>query len=320
MIQLPLPTSDAQDTVPLQVPLPAGFEQWRDIYLNLGEKVLVFLVIALLLYLLTRICRRLLRVHIEDVNRRHILRKWITYGYVVLLALVGIALFADALAGLGTFLAVILAGVAFALQDVLKSIVGWLYISGRSGVQVGSRVEIGGVVGDVIDIGVLKTTVLEIGNLVYGRQSTGRMITIPNHKMLSESVHLSSADNPFVWQEVQIVVTFESDWKRAEAILNEIGNEIYAEVAPDLEQGFRVLERRYAFKYGARTPIVYITLSKQGVELTLRFLIHVRRRRGSVDDVNRRVLVALEKEPGVELAYPTYNVRRAGVEESSALH
>ncbi|HET7274687.1 MAG TPA: mechanosensitive ion channel domain-containing protein [Longimicrobiaceae bacterium] len=311
MIQLPLPGPTTPDSVSISVPFPAGFERWRDVYLDLGEKVVVFLVIALLLYLLTRFGGRLLRIHIEDVNRRHILRKWISYGYVVLLGLVAVALFADALVGLGTVLAVLLAGVAFALQDVLKSIVGWLYISGRSGVQVGSRVEVDGVVGDVIDIGVLKTTVLEIGNLVFGRQSTGRMVTIPNHKMLSENVHLSSAENPFVWQEVQILVTFESDWKRAEAILQEIGNDIYEDVAPDLEEGFRVLERRYAFKYGARTPIVYVTLGTKGVELALRFLIHVRRRRGSVDDVNRRVLIALENEPGVQLAYPTYRIRQA---------
>ncbi len=256
-----------------------------------------------------------MRANIEDVNRRHIIRKWISYGYAVLLVLTAVALFADALTGLGTVLAVILAGVAIALQDILKSVVGWMYISTRSGVQVGSRVEVEGVIGDVIDIGVLKTTMLEVGNLVFGRQSTGRLVTIPNSKMISASVFLSAADNPFVWQEVQLVLSFESDWQRAEAILREIAEEMHAEIAPELERGFHKLERRFAFKYGTITPIVYASLEERGVALTLRFLTHVRRRRGSVDRVTRRVLTALAAEPNVRIAYPTYRIYRKKGEE-----
>jgi small-conductance mechanosensitive channel len=190
--------------------------------------------------------------------------------------------------------------------------VGWLYISGRTGIQVGSRVEVDGVIGDVIDTGIFKTTLLEIGNLVYGRQSTGRLVTIPNSKMLADNVFMSTTYNPFVWQEIRLVVTFESDWQRAETILREIGNEIYTELAPELEQGFKKLERRYAFKYGTVTPIVYVSIADHGVELDLRFLIPVRRRRGSVDRAARRILTAFAADPSIELAYPTYRMFRMG--------
>lgn len=303
MIQAGIPTPPDS----LRVPLPDTLERWRELYLHdFGQKLIVFLGFALFLYLATRIARRLVGEHIEDVNRRHAIRKAIGYGAALLFLLFTFAVFADTLGGFGTVLGLVLAGIAVALQDVLKSVVGWLYLSTRSGVEVGSRVEVAGVVGDVIDIGVLKTTVLEVGNQVFGQQSTGRLVTIPNYQMLSSNVLMSGTDNPFVWQEVRVTVTFESDWQRAESILREAGDQMHREVAPELEAGFRRLERRYAFKYGTLTPIVYLTLGSYGVELTLRYLVGVRRRRGSEDRVSRLILSALTAEPGVRIAYPTY--------------
>lgn len=310
MSQAPLPTPD---TLGLDIHLPEPIERWRSLYLtDLTQQLVVFVVLALVLYLLARVARQIVSQQVPDVNRRHRLRKWIGYAYGVLLALFAVALFADALAGFGTLVAVVLAGIAIALQDVLKSIVGWLYISGRTGVRVGSRIEVDGVVGDVIDIGFFKTTLLEIGNLVYGRQSTGRLVTVPNSKMLAGNVFLSTTENPFVWQEIRLVVTFESDWERAATILREIADEIHAEIAPELERGFRDLERRYAFKYGTLTPIVYTSIVEDGVALDLRFLIPVRRRRGSVDRVSRRILHAFAAEPQIRFAHRAHRLYPAG--------
>lgn len=301
------------DTARFEVPLPAEFERWRDVYLgDASQKLLVFLALAVLLYLVMRLLRTQVGDQIEEINRRHQVRKWLGYGYVALLAMLGLALFADALAGFGTVLALIIAGVAVALQDVLKSVVGWLYMSSRTGVKVGSRVEVQGVIGDVIDIGVLKTTMLEVGNLVYGRQSTGRLVSVPNSRMISEAVFVAAADNPFVWHEVRVRVSFESDWQRAEQILREAGEQLHAEIASELERGFRKMEQRFAFRYGTLTPIVYVSLSEFGAELTLRFLTHARRRRGTEDRVSRHILSAFACEPGIEFAYPTYRTYRRG--------
>ncbi len=308
MIQTPLPGT-LRDTV--VVALPPSFERWRDLYLHdIGEKLIVFAVIAILLYLLTAVARRAISANIEDVNRRHTLRKYIGYGYAFFLVIVAVALFADSLTGLGTILAVLLAGVAIALQDILKSFVGWLYVSSRSGLDVGTRVEVSGVVGDVIDVGILKTTMLEVGNHVFGQQSTGRLVTVPNFRLVSENVFLSAARNPFIWEEIQVTVPFECEWKRAEEIMLGIGNDLFEEIAPDVELGFKQLERRYAFKYGKLTPIVYVSLGESGVELTLRFLAPVRRRRGLIDATSRRVLEAFAAVPNLRLAHPAIRLYR----------
>lgn len=316
MIQggLPIPQPDS-----ISLPLPQTFERWRDLYLyDASQKVVAFLVMAATVYFAARIIRRQLRESIADINRRHILQKYTSYTAAFLLFTGAVALFADSLQGLGTILALLLAGIAVALQDVLKSVVGWLYVSGRSGVDVGSRIEVNGLVGDIVDIGVLKTTVLEVDGLVYGRQSSGRLVTVPNYKLLSDNVHIQGEANPWAWQEVRVTITFESDWKRAEQIMREIGDEVHRELAPQLEASFRQLERRYAFKYGTLTPIVYITISGTGVELTLRFLTAVRRHRGTVDRISRRILSEFAADPRVELAHPTYRVFRRG--EDGGLH
>jgi small-conductance mechanosensitive channel len=314
LAQTPIPT--VADTIRLEVPLPDAVERWRQLYTETAfEALFVFLAFAVFFYFAARLARRAVRENIEDVNRRHILKKWISYTYAALLFLLAVALFADWLTGLGTILALLLAGIAVALQDVLKSFVGWLYLSSRSGVEIGSRVEVHGVVGDVIDIGVLKTTMLEVGgNLVFGRQSTGRLVTVPNYRMLSEAVLISASSSPYVWQEMQLTVTFDSDWRRAEEILNEVGNAIHEEIAPELEQGFRKLERRYAFKYGMLTPIVYVSIGPSGVELTLRFLVHVRRRRGAIDHASRRILAEIAAEPTIRVAYTAFRIHSSDAE------
>ncbi len=317
MIQggLPIPHPDS-----VSLPLPQTFERWRDLYLHdASQKIIAFMVMAVAIYFIARIIRRQFQNNIADINRRHILQKYTNYIAASLLFIGGVALFADSLQGLGTILALLLAGIAVALQDVLKSVVGWLYVSGRSGVDVGSRIEVDEVVGDIVDIGVLKTTVLEVGTMVFGRQSSGRLVTIPNYKLLSDNVHFQGEANPWAWQEVRVTITFESDWKRAEQVMREIGDDVHRGLAPMLEADFRQLERRYAFKYGTLTPIVYITISGTGVELTLRFLTAVRRYRGTVDKISRRILSAFAAEPRVELAHPTYRVFRRG-EPGGGLH
>lgn len=306
MIQPPPATPDPSVPFPQ---LPSSWEHWRDAHLgDLGAKLLAFLLLAGVVYSLAYFARRQIRASIEDVNRRHTLAKGVNQAALLLLGLAAVALFADWVRGFGTVVGLALAGIAVALQDVLRSAVGWLYISGRSGVQVGSRVEVQGVMGDVIDVGVLKTTLLEVGNLVFGEQSTGRLVTVPNSAMLSANVYLNSPLNSFVWQEVRFVVTFESDWEAAEAAVKRVLDEHHSQAIEQLERGYRALERRYAFRAGTLTPIVYLSAAEHGVEVTARFLTHVRRRRGSVDAVTRRVLRTFAADPAITFAYPAYRV------------
>lgn len=281
------------------------------------ERLLILLLIGAALYALSRLIRRGIDAHIEDVNQRHQLRKVITYLFWIGLAVAAVTLFVErsALADIGTILGLLAAAVTIALADVVRSLAGWIYVSSRRGVEIGSRVEVEGVTGDVIDIGLLKTTLLEVGKpLVHGLQSTGRIVTVPNSLFLGSKVIASASVNPLVWQEMQILVTFESDWKRAREIIQTVAEEQYEKLVPDLKAGFAKLERRFAFRLGSTAPIVYTEIADSGVLLTLRYLTPVRGRRSSLDFISGSLLDAFAQEPSVEFAYPTYRIYRLGEE------
>jgi len=279
------------------------------------EKLAIFLLLGLALYGSSRLIRRSIDAHIEDVNQRHRLRKVVTYTFWIALAVAGVTLFAEnlALADIGTVLGLIAAAITIALADVVRSLAGWVYINSRRGVEIGSRVEVDGIIGDVIDIGLLKATLLEVGEpLVHAMQSTGRVVTVPNSVFLNKSVISSATVNPLVWQEIQVLVTFESDWKRAREIMREVAMELYEEIVPDLRAGFKKLEKEYAFRLGSTAPIVYTEIADSGVLLTIRSLTSVRRRRSTTDRISESILDRFEKEDAIDFAYPTYRIYRLG--------
>ena len=255
---------------------------------------------------------------IEEVNRRHQLRKIVRYTFWVALVTAGVTLFAErlALADIGTVLGLIAAAMTIALADLVRSLAGWVYINTRRGVEIGSRVVVDDIIGDVIDIGLLKTTLLEVGEpLVHAMQSTGRIVTVPNSAFLLKNVIASATVNPLVWHEIQVIVTFESDWKRAREIFLEVATTLYDELVPDLKAGFKKLEREYAFRLGSTAPIVYTQIADSGVLLTLRNLVPVRRRRSYTDRIATEILDRYSQEEEIEFAYPTYRVYRQGEEK-----
>jgi small-conductance mechanosensitive channel len=273
----------------------------------------LWLILALVVAVLVRVLRRWVSREVEDVNRRHKIRKSVGYAGAVLVVLVGVGFLVGRSVHVAAVLGILGAGAAIALQDVAKSTVGWIYLSSRAGISPGARVEIDGVVGEVIDVGVLKTTILEVGNLVEGRQSSGRLATVPNSRFLSQTSLFSPDYSPFAWHEVSFLLTFESDWERGVAVLEELGREQHEEyVEGEVETGFRRLERNYAFKHGPLTPIVYVVTRDSGVQLTLRFLTHIRQRRGSQDRISRAMLEAVDGDEALEFAYPTWRVYHRG--------
>jgi small-conductance mechanosensitive channel len=286
------------------------------------EKLAIFVIVGLALYALSRLIRRGIDTHIDDITRRHQLRKVVTYGFWVALVGAGIILFAErlALADVGTILGLIAAAVTIALADVVRSLAGWIYVNSRHGVEIGSRIQIDKVIGDVIDIGLLKTTLLEVGEpMVYAMQSTGRIVTVPNSVFLDRNVVSSATVNPLVWQEIQVLVTFESDWKRAREIIQDVATKLYEEIVPDLRAGFHKLESEYAFRLGSTAPIVYTSIADSGVMLTLRNLTPVRKRRSTTDRISTGILDRFAEEPTIEFAYPTYRAFRLGEGEAPPL-
>jgi small-conductance mechanosensitive channel len=266
----------------------------------LASVLLVAGVVVLWFLVVHGITRR-----IDDATVWYQARKVASYTAAVLTIVGLLWIWVGALRQLGTFLGLLSAGVAIALSDLLKNIAGWLYILVRRPFRVDDRIEVGNVRGDVIDIRVFRTTLLEIGNWVDADQSTGRIVHIPNGKVLTEEVYNATEGFGYVWHEIPVVITFESDWRRAEELVLEALLAVGGGTSEEAAIRIRRASRAYKIRYTHLTPTVYLTVRQSGVLLTGRLLVDTRRRRTVEQQIWRHLLEAFEAEPAIELAYPT---------------
>jgi small-conductance mechanosensitive channel len=269
------------------------------------REIILSLVTIVGLWLLRQLTLRLVSPRLEDPKSRYRLGKSTAYVAYVLGALFLLEIWLETLGNLGTFLGLLTAGLAIALKDIVSNLAGWLFILARQPFSVGDRIEIGGQRGDVVDIRVFQFTLLEIGNWVHADQSTGRIIHIPNSQVFSVPLANDTAEFAYVWHELPVLVTFESDWRRAkeilQGILDEQGRDLAAEAAQTLRRG----TRRFLISYRKFSPKVYTSVEDSGVLLTLRFLAPVRSRRGLTESLWEAILDAFHEDDGIDLAYPT---------------
>ncbi|MFO7769527.1 MAG: mechanosensitive ion channel [bacterium] len=268
-------------------------------------KLFSSLLILLVVGLIRAVIRRVLARRIQDVGQRYYWTRILTYVLVaVTIVLVGRVWFRG-VTSLLNYLAVVSAGLVIALHQPVANMAGWLFILWRRPFQVGDRVEIAGTKGDVIDIRLFQFSLLETGNWVQADQSTGRIVHVPNGKVLSEPLANYTKGFQFIWHEIPVLITFESDWKRAEEILSRVIHEEVGGFSLGAEEQIRRTARKYMIYYGKLTPIVYLEVADSGVLLTIRYLVNPRHRRGTEQAIWRSILEAFAAEADIDFAYPT---------------
>ena len=205
----------------------------------------------------------------------------------------------------GAFLGLLTAGLAIALKDLLTNIAGWIFILARKPFVLGDRVQIGDHAGDVIDLRLFQFTLLEIGNWVYADQSTGRIIHIPNGTIFTKAQSNFSAGFQFIWNEIAVLVTFESDWAKARDLLQKIVSEHAKELSADAEKKIIEASKKYMIFYQYLTPIVYTSVRDSGILLTMRYVCDPRKRRTTEHEIWEDVLDSFASNKDIEFAYPT---------------
>ena len=247
---------------------------------------------------------------VEDINARHKLRKLIFLGRSFVL-LVGLAMiWAPRVQNLGVFFGILGAGLTLSIQESLLCVAGWILILAARPYDLGDRIEIDGQLGDVIDIHPFATTMLEVGRWVRGDHSTGRILTVPNSMVFRNVVHNYSFGFPFLWDELEVVVTFESDWRRAKEILLEAGNAEAGKLESEVRRQLSSAQRRFPIQYRQISPYVFSSIADHGVSLSLRYLVPVRARRTFHHAIVENFLTKLHEETRVDLAYPTTRMFR----------
>lgn len=271
---------------------------------NVFESALALGIVYLILFFLRRFINSLQ----VDIQKRHQYRKRATYTATGVYLIILIFIWAGSTTQWATVLSVMGAGVALALHEVLLNMAGWLYVMIRRPYRTGDRIELGDVQGDVIDIRLFQTTLLEIGNWVEGDQSTGRVVHLPHGQIFRRALYNYTMGFEYIWNEISVTVTFESSWEKARDILLVCGEEASREVQEKVQSQIDRMSREYLIYYRKFTPIVYTSIQDSGVKLTLRYLTDVRKRRSTENTISGKVLQAFRETPDVDFAYTTYRI------------
>jgi small-conductance mechanosensitive channel len=285
------------------------FDDWihsvTGLNIEVQDKIYVSFLTVVVLWLIRFVTYRIVCNKTENAQTRYRWQKSLTYITVITgLILVGRVWFAG-MQFLATYLGLVSAGIAIALKDIFVSLAGWLFLIWRRPFSVGDRIQIGKYIGDVIDLRIFKFTLLEIGNWVNADQSTGRILHIPNLMVLTETIANYSKGFQYIWNEISVLVTFESNWQKAKDILKKIGSRHGEHLSASAEKKLKQASKKYMIFYTTLTPTVYTTVKDFGVLLTIRYLIEPRSRRISEQAIWEDILIEFAKHPNIDFAYPT---------------
>jgi small-conductance mechanosensitive channel len=256
---------------------------------------------------------------VTDPWSRYRWRKAVSYAALAVgIILVGRTWFVG-MQTLATFFGLLSAGLAIALKDPVADLAAWAFIVWARPFEVGDRIQIGAHAGDVIDLRLFQFTLNEIGNWVDADQSTGRIIHINNGRVFTEPLANYDKGFKYIWNEVPVLVTFESDWKKAKEILTRIAFKHAEHLTGEAEEDLLAASRQYLINYRKLTPIVYTKVVDSGVQLTMRYLIEPRKRRGTEHAIWEEILTEFAACPDVDLAYHTVRSFKM-TEEGKAAH
>lgn len=273
------------------------------------------LAILVVWIVVTRLLRQVLARSVEQTSSRFQVVRLSSYAVGALAMLFIARTWAQGLAGIATYFGLVSAGLAIAFQDPLTNFAGWLYIILRRPYRVGDRIQLSTHIGDVVDIRPLRTIMLEVGHWVKADQSTGRVLHVPNGWVFKHSVANYDDVFPFIWNEIEVTVTFESDWRLAKKTLSDILERSAEKLEPEVRRHIARNADSMLIQYTNLSPVVWTEVGDSGVKLTMRYLCRSRERRSSASGIWERVLEAFATHASIDFAYPTirrYDLRGEG--------
>ncbi len=204
---------------------------------------------------------------------------------------------------LGT--AFVSAALIYVMQEPLLNLVGWVILVSMSLFKLGDRIEMNNTRGYVVEITPMNTTIREFGGVLYGDSFTGRYVTIPNSHILKGNVFNYTKDTPFIWDQLVLNVTYESDVKLAERLLFDAAEEV---VGPMMRENRARLRSKYEFAdladYIAEEPRVGWAFGASSIDLSLVYFCPVFAKGSYRTRLVKRIYEKVTTEPRVQFAYP----------------
>lgn len=278
----------------------------------IASRGLTAVVTVVVIWVAIRLLRRVVTRRIQDSDLRHKTRKTISsIGWGVIVVAVA-ATFSDKLGGFAVSLGVAGAGIAFALQEVIASIAGRVAIMFASFYDTGDRVQLGGIKGDVIDIGLLRTTIMEVGDWVRGDLFTGRVVRVANSFIFKEPVYNYSGDFAFLWDEVVVPVKYGCDHREATRVLQGIADDVTGDFAKNASKEWNQMLDKYRVERAQVEAMVTLIANDNWMEYTMRYVVPYTQRRRTKDELFNRILDAVNASNGkLALASATFQLVEA---------
>lgn len=275
---------------------------------TIGKLATLFIGIAVI-WLVIKFLQKKLFTRIENIDNRYKAKKFGTFvGYLLTIVFITVV-YSNKLGGLTVALGVAGAGIAFALQEVIASFAGWLAIMFGDFYKTGDRVQLGGIKGDVMDIGILRTTIMETGQWVDGDLYNGRIVLIANSYIFKEPVFNYSGDFPFLWDEIKIPIQFGSNYEKTSEILNKIGNEVAGDLTDLSRRQWTTLQKKYLLENAQTEPMVSLVVNDNWVEFTLRYVVTFNKRRATKTALFTKLLKEIEATNGeIKFASATFHL------------
>jgi small-conductance mechanosensitive channel len=263
-------------------------------------------VVLLAIFVGAFIWRSLTFRYVQDLRRRRQLLQLRKLTVALVVGLVLLFDFASQLGTLATVMGLAAAGVALALQNVILSFASYFFVTGRYGIRVGDRIQISGISGDVIDVGLFKLTLMELVGDGNSRQPTGRVVVFPNSIVFQTNGNFfkQAPGTNFVWNEFRLTLSPECDYRLAEKRLLEVVEDVYARYRDTVQRQYSDLERDLSMKFESPRPQSRLRLGPNGIELTIRYPADTRYAVQVADEISRRALDAITQDPALSLSMP----------------
>lgn len=276
----------------------------------ISKLVMIFIGVAII-WGIVKFAKRNLVNKIKSNETRYRTGKLASFaGYLLVVVLIT-TVYSEKLGGLTVALGVAGAGIAFALQEVITSVAGWMAIVFGNFYKTGDRVQLGGIKGDVIDIGVLRTTIMETGEWVNGDLYNGRIVLVANSFVFKEPVFNYSGDYSFLWDEIVIPVQFGSDIELTKDIITKAAEEIVSEFKEQAEQEWSTMKTKYMIEKARTEPMVTMTANDGGLVFTLRYTVDFKQRRGTKDKLFTRIITDISHtDDAVKLPQATLEITK----------
>jgi small-conductance mechanosensitive channel len=259
----------------------------------------VYAIVGIIfIYAAFRLLEKTLPRRFRRADARYRARKFLVFcGYLTTLLFLAI-LFEDRLGRLSFALGIAGAGLAVALQDVVASVAGAFAIAFSALYAVGDRVQIGDTRGDVIDVGLLRTTLMETGNWVGSDRYNGRIARIPNSSVLKGPVFNYSQGFQFVWDEIKVVLSATSDWQLARETFLRLANQAVGEYLVEAQRSWQEISDNYQSANPPLEPSVTLIVNGGSFEFTISYVVGYTRRTAMKDELFTRIVEQVAKSEG----------------------